>query len=284
MSAAEKNQKPESSLLSVVINNAINRTFPYSTPPHITHSFSVPSEFRPNFKKVYPKTLSTSDNTTGVVRDCYDLGAETINNWLLTKACDLVFENLPPGISQSLKNLSPIYGLDRNPGYKELEKMRIKLKITDLKSIINSTLFSHDPGNITSLWNIYRGMEDLLPLNLAPDDFILTIGRLASPDKEKTQSKMQKPTPNWIGDFEAVAQGSGGMLKPEWLNIVILAELIGSAAILSTQPVPAAILLGSSIMNTGLSVLDEIYKSLYMRSISKTDFGIRKIEWNKEVK
>lgn len=253
------------------INDIIIQIFPGTVPPRITHSFFVsPKDFSKHVNR-YPNELPGIGNE-GVKKAYYDLGAETLNYWLLNKACDLVLDNLPPGASHGLKGLSAIYHLDLNPGYKRLEE--IGGNITP--EIIQKALFEHKPGIFT-------------------DKFIYSVGKLACPvsphlgDKEKLskiRSKIQglQLTQNWIGDFEAVAQSPKEMSKPEWLNFVTLAELFGFSAILLSQPVPGSILLGSSICNIGLSVLDGIHKNIYMRSLSETDFGIRKISWNKETK
>ncbi len=285
MVSKESTPRCESSILSVAINRAINRIFPDTIPPHVAHMFTVSPEYIPAYKKKYPNELLGSERLK-IKKALYDLGAETINNWLLIEACDLVLDKLPPGVSQGLKVLLGIYHLDLNLGHSELKKMKKKLKITDLTTVINDTLFSHDPNNITSLWNIYKKTEDVASSDSTPEDFILAIGRLACPDEKKISSKMQQLIPHWFGDYNAVTKKPGLMLKPEWSNLLVLSELFTSMVMfsMSNQSVLATMALGSSTTHIGLSVLDEMLKNISTRAISKTHFGIRRISWNNKVK
>lgn len=267
--------------LSRSISGSITKTFPDTNPPHITHSLFLSSKDFSKRVNIYPTELPGTEPEE-VKRAYYDLGAETINYWLLNEACSFVIGNLPQGVAHGLKGLSMVYHLDFNPGYKELEKMGRGTDPKNLKSVINKTLFSHEPGGLTQYWNTHNDKKIKKPDKLTTEDFILDIGRLACPDKNKILSKMQQLTPNWVGDFEAQVNKSGVMLQSDWLKFATIAELFGSVALfgLLSQLIPATIMLGSSITKAGLSILDEIYKNIYMRSISETHFGIREIKWD----
>lgn len=288
MSLAEKLltgdlRSPILNKLSSSINHSISHTFPDTIPARTTHSLFISQKDFSKRINIYPSKLPGTESDEAK-KEYYDLGAETINYWLLIKACEMVLGDLPPGISHGLKGLSTIYHLDLNSGFKELNEMGNKIHPENLMSVINSTLFKHNHTELTTYWNGYKNKKEKAPSNATTDDFILDIGRLAFIDRKGAKTKLQSTqlTPNWIGDIEAQTDKVETMLQPEWLKLVTFAELFGSVAMfaLMSQPIPATILLSGGIMNTGLSVLDEIYKNLYMRSISKTDFGIRKIEWN----